>query len=84
MPAFYLSKFHSTWEDVYCVYLQSILKRIVTIHKMGQEKGRERVKVAVNGLNLNIYKDQITVLLGHNGAGKTTTMSILTGGYLVL
>ena len=28
-----------------------------------------------------MYKNQITVLLGHNGAGKTTTMSILTGLY---
>lgn len=29
-------------------------------------------KVAVNELWLNIYQNQITVLLGHNGAGKTT------------
>ncbi|XP_062542040.1 phospholipid-transporting ATPase ABCA3-like [Armigeres subalbatus] len=36
-------------------------------------------KVAVEGLDLNMYEDQITVLLGHNGAGKTTTMSMLTG-----
>ena len=36
-------------------------------------------KVAVNHLSLNMYRDQITVLLGHNGAGKTTTMSMLTG-----
>ncbi|XP_019867946.2 phospholipid-transporting ATPase ABCA3-like [Aethina tumida] len=35
--------------------------------------------VAVNGLTLKMYQDQITVLLGHNGAGKTTTMSMLTG-----
>lgn len=28
---------------------------------------------------MNLYEDQITVLLGHNGAGKTTTMSMLTG-----
>lgn len=34
---------------------------------------------AVNGVNLNLYKGQITVLLGHNGAGKTTMMSIITG-----
>lgn len=34
---------------------------------------------AVNGVNLDLYKGQITVLLGHNGAGKTTTMSIITG-----
>lgn len=36
-------------------------------------------KVAVQGLTMNMYEDQITVLLGHNGAGKTTTMSMLTG-----
>ncbi|XP_029725464.2 phospholipid-transporting ATPase ABCA3 [Aedes albopictus] len=35
--------------------------------------------VAVEGLNVKMYEDQITVLLGHNGAGKTTTMSMLTG-----
>lgn len=36
-------------------------------------------KVACRGLSLNMFDDQITVLLGHNGAGKTTTMSMLTG-----
>ncbi|XP_015786740.1 ATP-binding cassette sub-family A member 1 [Tetranychus urticae] len=36
-------------------------------------------KFAVNGLDMNIYKGQITALLGHNGAGKTTTMSMITG-----
>ena len=35
--------------------------------------------MAVDQLNLNMYKGQITALLGHNGAGKTTTMSMLTG-----
>ncbi|XP_044745815.1 phospholipid-transporting ATPase ABCA3-like [Coccinella septempunctata] len=34
---------------------------------------------AVRDISLNMYEDQITVLLGHNGAGKTTTMSMLTG-----
>lgn len=42
-------------------------------------RGSKGSKVAVDGLTLNIYKGQITALLGHNGAGKTTTMSILTG-----
>lgn len=40
------------------------------------EKGK---KTAVNGVSLNLYEGQITVLLGHNGAGKTTLMSMLTG-----
>ncbi|KAG1683894.1 ATP-binding cassette sub-family A member 17 [Nymphon striatum] len=36
---------------------------------------------AVNDLTLNVYKNQITVVLGHNGAGKTTLMAMLTGIY---
>ncbi|ODM97667.1 ATP-binding cassette sub-family A member 3 [Orchesella cincta] len=40
---------------------------------------RFREKTAVNRMNLKMYPDQVTALLGHNGAGKTTTMSILTG-----
>ncbi|CAK4688978.1 unnamed protein product [Aphanomyces euteiches] len=36
-------------------------------------------KVAVNGMNLTMYKNQITCLLGHNGAGKTTLISMLMG-----
>lgn len=34
---------------------------------------------AVKGVNLNVYKGEITALLGHNGAGKTTTLAMLTG-----
>lgn len=36
-------------------------------------------KVAVDGLDLNMYTGQVTALLGHNGAGKTTTINMLTG-----
>lgn len=35
--------------------------------------------IAVSALTLDMYQNQITVLLGHNGSGKTTTMSMLTG-----
>jgi ATP-binding cassette subfamily A (ABC1) protein 3 len=34
---------------------------------------------AVKDLNLTLYPDQISVLLGHNGAGKSTTIGMLTG-----
>jgi ATP-binding cassette subfamily A (ABC1) protein 3 len=37
--------------------------------------------VAVDGLTMNAYKDQITILLGYKGAGKTTVLSMLAGGY---
>lgn len=36
-------------------------------------------RIAVKGLNLDIYEGQCTVLLGHNGAGKSTTISMLCG-----
>lgn len=30
---------------------------------------------------MNLFRGQITVLLGHNGAGKTTTLAMLTGKF---
>ncbi|XP_064201003.1 phospholipid-transporting ATPase ABCA1-like isoform X1 [Anguilla rostrata] len=48
------------------------IRNLVKIYKTGK-------KVAVDGLSMDFYEDQITSFLGHNGAGKTTTMSILTG-----
>lgn len=54
----------------------SNLKAGIRINNLSKSFGS---KSAVNNLDLNIYEDQITVLLGHNGAGKTTTMSMLTG-----
>lgn len=52
------------------------LKAGIRISNLSKSFGN---KPAVNKLNLNIFEDQITVLLGHNGAGKTTTMAMLTG-----
>ncbi|XP_026743629.1 ATP-binding cassette sub-family A member 5-like isoform X2 [Trichoplusia ni] len=34
---------------------------------------------ALRNVSLEVYKGEITVLVGHNGAGKTTLMSIITG-----
>ncbi|XP_037832519.1 phospholipid-transporting ATPase ABCA1 isoform X2 [Kryptolebias marmoratus] len=48
------------------------IRNLVKIYKTGR-------KLAVDGLSLDFYENQITSFLGHNGAGKTTTMSILTG-----
>ena len=45
-------------------------------HRGKRQKGK---LIAVNRLSLDLYADQITVLLGHNGSGKTTTISMLTG-----
>ncbi|XP_012500397.1 PREDICTED: ATP-binding cassette sub-family A member 3-like [Propithecus coquereli] len=53
--------------------------QIQHLHKAFQH--RKTTKIAVKDLSLNLYKGQITVLLGHNGAGKSTTLSILSGLY---
>jgi ABC-type multidrug transport system ATPase subunit len=42
-------------------------------------KFENQTKEAVKNVDMDIYKNQITVLLGHNGAGKTTTMNIISG-----
>lgn len=36
---------------------------------------------AVKNVNLTVYKNEITVLLGHNGAGKTTLLTMIMGVY---
>jgi ABC-type uncharacterized transport system ATPase subunit len=57
-------------------FLESDLKknfncafRILNITKSFKTNDKKQLK-AVDGINLNIYKDQITAILGHNGAGK--------------
>ncbi|XP_047536048.1 phospholipid-transporting ATPase ABCA1-like [Vanessa atalanta] len=47
--------------------------KIVNVSKMF---GKQR---ALSDVTLDVYRGEITVLLGHNGAGKTTLMSIITG-----
>ena len=48
------------------------------LRKVFKEFGKAE-KIAVDDVSMNIFKGQITVLLGHNGAGKTTTMNMITG-----
>lgn len=48
----------------------------IRIEKLYKRYGNSSV---VNGIDLNIYEGQLTVLLGHNGAGKTTILNMITG-----
>jgi ATP-binding cassette subfamily A (ABC1) protein 3 len=50
-----------------------------TLKVTGLEKQYEDGFKAVNGINVQMFSDQIFCLLGHNGAGKTSTISMLTG-----
>ncbi|XP_072383028.1 cholesterol transporter ABCA5-like [Diabrotica undecimpunctata] len=52
--------------------------RIMNLNKSFRNCRKPTV-TALDGINLSIYKGQITAILGHNGAGKTTLFNILTG-----
>lgn len=52
------------------VHVQQVVKEFHTC---------STVKKAVNGVDMDVLKNEITVLLGHNGAGKTTLISMITG-----
>ncbi|XP_048408491.1 phospholipid-transporting ATPase ABCA3 isoform X2 [Stegostoma tigrinum] len=50
------------------------IKDLTKVFNVGNQ-----MKKVVSHLTMNLYKGQISVLLGHNGAGKTTTLAMLTG-----
>jgi ATP-binding cassette subfamily A (ABC1) protein 3 len=47
------------------------------LRKVYKTTGDDRIAVA--GLDAEMYEGQVTVLLGHNGAGKSTTINMLVG-----
>ena len=51
---------------------------ISNIKKTFKAIGKDPIH-AVKGINLKIYPNEITAILGHNGAGKTTLFNMLTG-----
>lgn len=48
----------------------------VVLKNLGKTYGKSEV---VRNMSMNMFNNQITVLIGHNGAGKTTTFSMMTG-----
>ena len=59
------------------------MEAIVKIEKLRVEyrsrEARGQVKVAVHGLDLEVFPGEVFGFLGPNGAGKTTTMNVLLG-----
>ncbi|MFQ5816433.1 MAG: ABC transporter ATP-binding protein [Terriglobia bacterium] len=52
---------------------------IIEIRNLRKVYGnRARTVVALDGINLTVYRGEVLGLLGTNGAGKTTTLGILT------
>jgi ABC-2 type transport system ATP-binding protein len=50
---------------------------VITVRGLVKRYGRHRV--AVDGIDLDVYRGEIFAFLGPNGAGKTTTVEILEG-----
>lgn len=54
----------------------SNLKTSIQITKLAKNYDNVRV---IKRVDLNVYRGEITAILGRNGSGKTTLTSILTG-----
>ena len=67
-------------------------EQTINVKYFEEEQSKNRIKISIQNLfkkfgkktvvsniNLNIYENQLTALLGENGAGKTTLMNIITG-----
>lgn len=71
-------------------FIERVQGRVPGIQLENITKMYKSNRVVLNGINLELYKDEITVILGENGAGKTTLMSIMSGvfaptsGYMYL
>eukprot|EP01133_Synstelium_polycarpum_P012374 gene12374-14517_t len=67
-------------DDVELIPMEIRAKVTVSIRNLGKEFNTGNgLRVAVDGLYLDMYQDQIHAFLGHNGAGKSTTIGMLTG-----
>ena len=51
-----------------------VLKDLTKIYKMGDEK-----IIALDNINLNIYKEEFICLLGTSGSGKSTLLNMMAG-----
>jgi ABC-type multidrug transport system ATPase subunit len=51
--------------------------RLLNMQKVFEMDGDTHV--AVDDLSLDLFENEVAVLLGHNGAGKTTTINMMTG-----
>ncbi|XP_056409469.1 ATP-binding cassette sub-family A member 10-like [Hyla sarda] len=62
------------------VPVELIGKEAIRLYKIKKiYSGKDKKTEALRDLDLDIYKGQITALLGHSGAGKTTLLNILSG-----
>lgn len=62
------------WEVKYLLDELINLKNVRKVYKMGDEK-----IVALNDINLSIYKEEFICLLGTSGSGKSTLLNLMAG-----
>lgn len=61
------------------IRVENVTKRFKLSSKQRRlEKTNEKERIAVNGLSLTAYNNEIYGLLGPNGAGKTTTLRMMS------
>ena len=59
--------------NIKCISIRNLRKEYGSSSTGGEKR------IAVSGLNMDLFQGQVTVVLGHNGAGKSTTIGMLVG-----
>lgn len=60
-------------------FIHEILGRSTTVVNIQRLSKVYEQEIVVKNVNLELYENQITILIGHNGCGKTTLLRMLCG-----
>ena len=63
----------------YRLYTRSRYRVLDALGLLSKNKGRYKEHLAIDGIDLNIYRGEKVGIIGRNGAGKSTLLKLITG-----